>query len=87
MQNDEQEGDQQLQGSQTDNPGATGEVSASNNGDETTETGHEITAEANGKRAVSSRKLEANRQNGRKGTGPKTPAGKKSTVANSLSRL
>src|SRR5437763_4030563 len=53
---------------------------------ETRRTAHwdAIDAEASGKRAVSSRKREANRQNARNSTGPRTAAGKKRVSRNAI---
>ena len=82
MKNDEQKGNQPHPTSQTANPIAPGKVPA-NNGHETSELGHEVAAETSRKRTVSSRKLEANRRNARKSTGPKTTAGKKRVSRNS----
>jgi len=84
MKNDEQEVNPQPQRSETENPGVTAEPLANHNGQETTEPGHDIVAEASGDRTVSPRKIEANRQNARKGTGPKTAAGKKRVSKNAI---
>ena len=83
MKNDEQGVNQQPQGSNIENPGATAEPVASNNGQETVEPGLVGAGEASGKRTISSRKIEANRRNGRKG-GPKTAAGKKRVAKNAV---
>ena len=82
MKNDEQEVNQQPQRSDSENPGASAKPPANNNGQETSEPGHNLAAEASGKRTVSSRKVEANRSNARKSTGPKTAAGKKRVSEN-----
>ena len=76
MKNDEHGVNQQPQRSDSENPGASAKPLANNNGQETSESGHNLAAEASGKRTVSSRKVEANRSNARKSTGPKTAAGK-----------
>ena len=84
MKKDGQEGNQQPPGSQTENPGATDNLPANSNGNETNRTLDAIDAEASGKRAVSSRKREANRQNARNSTGPRTAAGKKRVSRNAI---
>ena len=84
MKNDEQEDDQQPQRSQTEKLGAAGELPANNNGQETIKRRREIAAEASGKRTVSSRKIDANRRNARKSTGPKTATGKKRVSRNAV---
>ena len=83
MKNDDQERNQQPQGSNIETPGATAEPVANNNGHETVEPGRAGGGEASGKPTVSSRKIEANRRNGRKG-GPKTAAGKKRVSRNAV---
>src|SRR5439155_943097 len=62
MENDQQDGNQGQGRLQTENLDATGELPANNNGHETAESRQEIAAESSGKRTVSSRKIEANRQ-------------------------
>jgi hypothetical protein len=91
MKNDGHDGqqvNQQPQEPNTENPGATAEPLANNNGQETNEPGRAGVGEASGKptekTTVSSRKIEANRSNGRKGKGPKTAAGKKRVSRNAL---
>jgi hypothetical protein len=84
MKNDEQEVSQQPQRSDTENPGTTAEPLANNNGQETVEPGRAGAGEASEKPSASSRKIEANRRNGRKSTGPKTAAGKKRVARNAL---
>src|SRR2546422_9616475 len=66
MKNDQQDGDEGQGRLQTENLDATGELPANNNGHEAAEPRQEIAAESNGKRTVSSRKVEANRRNARK---------------------
>src|SRR5438034_4104949 len=84
MENDQQDGNQGQGRLQTENLDATGELPANNNGHETAESRQEIAAESSGKRIVSSRKIEANRRNARKSTGPKTATGKKRVSRNAL---
>ena len=82
MKNDEHEVNQQPQRSDIENSGAGAKPPTNNNGQETSESGHNLAAEASGKRTVSSRKVEANRSNARKSTGPRTAAGKKRVSEN-----
>src|SRR5947207_12729613 len=84
MENDQQEGHQGQGRLQTGNLDSTGELPANNNGHETAEPRQEIAAESSGKRTVSSRKIEANRRNARKSTGPRTATGKKRVSRNAL---
>ena len=84
MKNDEQEINSQPQSSNLENPGATAEPVANNNGHETNEPGRAGAGEASGKPTVSSRKLAANRRNARKSTGPKTASGKKKVSRNAV---
>ncbi|MGZ4733593.1 MAG: hypothetical protein ACXVZH_15785 [Terriglobales bacterium] len=84
MKNDEHEVNQQPQSSNIENPGATTEPVANNNGQETVEPGRGGGGEASEKPTVSSRKIEASRRNGRKGAGPKTAAGKKRVSRNAV---
>ncbi len=84
MKNDQQDGDQGRGRLQPENLDATGELPANNNGHEGAEPWQEIAAESSGKRTVSSRKVEANRRNARKSTGPRTPTGKKRVSRNAL---
>src|SRR5438552_17370775 len=84
MENDQQDGNQGQGRLQTGNLDATGELPANNNGHETAEPRQEIAAESSGKRTVSSSKVEANRRNARKSTGPRTPTGKKRASRNAL---
>jgi len=88
MKNDQQDGDQGRGRLQTENLDATGELPANNNGNnnghKTAEPRQEIAAESSGKRTVSSRKVEANRRNARKSTGPRTATGKKRVSRNAL---
>ena len=87
MKNDEQEVNQQPQGSNIENPGAIAEPLANNNGQETNEPvragAGEASGKPTGKPTASSRKIEANRKNAKKSTGPKTVAGKKRVSRNS----
>jgi hypothetical protein len=45
---------------------------------------NELTAEATGKSTASPRRVQANRQNSRKSTGPRTPTGKKRASMNAV---
>jgi hypothetical protein len=83
MKNDEQEVNPNPESSNTENPASTTQPPANNNGQETSEPGHDVAADANGKRTFS-RKVEASRRNGRKGAGPKTAAGKKRVSQNAI---
>jgi hypothetical protein len=82
MKNDDQEVNPQPQSSNIESPGATAEPLADNNGHHEPEP--ESAEEASGKQTVSSRKIEANRRNARKGTGPKTAAGKRRVSRNAI---
>jgi len=73
----------QPQASHIEDPGVT-DKPASSNGHETKEPRLDAAAEVSGKRAVSSRKIEANQRNARKGTGPKTATGKKIVSRNAI---
>jgi hypothetical protein len=84
MKNDQQDGDQGQGRLQTENLDATGELPANNTGHETAEPRQEIAAESSGKRTVSSRKVEANRRNASKSTGPRTQSGKRMVAKNAL---
>jgi hypothetical protein len=84
MKNDEQEVNPQPQSSNIESSGATAEPLANNNGHQTHEPEREGAGEAGGKRTVSARKIEANRRNAGKGTGPKTAAGKKRVSQNAI---
>ncbi len=84
MENDQQEGHQGQGRLQTGNLDATGELPANNNGHETAEPRQEIAAESSGKQTVSSRKVEANRRNASKSTGPRTQTGKRMVAKNAL---
>jgi len=84
MKNDGQEGNQQPQASHTENPDATGKPVTSANEHQTKEPRLDSGAEASGKPTVSSRKVEANRRNARKSTGPKTASGKKRVSRNAI---
>src|SRR5436309_8484477 len=84
MENDQQDGNQGQGRLQTENLDATDELPANNNGHETAESRQEIAAESSRKRTVSSRKIEANRRNARKSTGPRTATGKKRVSRNAL---
>jgi len=84
MKKDEQEVNQQPQRSDTENPGTTAEPLANNNGQETVEPGRAGAGEASEKPTVSSRKIEANRWNGRKSAGPKTAARKRRVSRNAI---
>jgi hypothetical protein len=67
--------------------GHPGGPPTNNNGhatDERDRTRDEIAGEASGKRSVSARKIEANRRNSRKSTGPNTAAGKKRVSTNAV---
>jgi len=68
-------------------PGVPDGRPENNNGHQAIEHGRgpgEIAAEAKKKRTVSSRKIEANRQNSRNSTGPRTAAGKKRVSRNAI---
>jgi len=68
-------------------PGLSGGPPTNNNGHATNERDRgrdEIAVEASGKRTVSARKIEANRRNSRKSTGPNTAAGKKRVSKNAI---
>jgi len=82
MKNDEQEVNQQPQGSNIENPGATVEPLANNNGQKPNQPVRAGAGEASGKPTASSRKIEANKRNAKKSTGPKTVAGKKRVSKN-----
>ncbi len=84
MKIDDQEVNPQPQSSNIESPGATAEPQADNNGHQTHEPEPETAGEASGKQTVSSRKIEANRRNARKGTGPKTAAGKRRVSRNAI---
>src|SRR3989449_4115929 len=84
MENDQQDGDQGQGRLQTENLDARGELRANNNGHETAEPRQEIAAESSGKQTVSSRKVEANRRNASKSTGPRTQTGKRMVAKNAL---
>ena len=85
MKNDEQEVNQQPQSSNIEDPGATAEPPlVNNNGQEPRVPTHDVAADASGERTVSSRKIEANRRNARKSSGPKTAAGKKRVSKNAI---
>jgi hypothetical protein len=78
--------DEQRRVSLSQNPPISDRPPANNSGHETNKKSRgsdEIAAEANGKPTVSPRKVEANRQNSQKSTGPKTAAGKKRVSRNS----
>jgi hypothetical protein len=81
MKNNEQEVNPKPPSSNVENPAAITQPPANNNGQETSEPGHHVAADTNGKR-TSSRRAEASRKNGRKGAGPKTVAGKKRVSQN-----
>jgi hypothetical protein len=66
----------------TADPTATAQPLAGSNGENTKEPRLDTIADASGKRSVSRRKLEANRRNSRKSTGPRTSAGKKRVSRN-----
>jgi hypothetical protein len=83
MKNDEQEANPKPESSNTENPAAITQRPANNNGQETSEPGHDVATDANG-RPSSSRRVEASRRKGRKGTGPKTAAGKKRVSQNAI---
>ncbi len=87
MKDHEQEVNQQQQVALSGNPAISDGPRANNNGHETNELGRgrgEIAAEASGKRTVSSSKVEANRRNARKSTGPRTAIGKKRVSRNAI---
>lgn len=63
-------------------PGSTAKPVASSNTVEPTEPRLDTAADASGKRSISPRKVQANRRNSRKSTGPKTSAGKKRVSRN-----
>jgi hypothetical protein len=63
-------------------PDATAKPVASGNREKPTEPQLDAAAYASGKRSVSPRKIQANRRNSRKSTGPKTSAGKKRVSRN-----
>src|ERR1019366_7692016 len=67
--------------------GLSGGPTVNNNGHATNERGrgrNEIAVEANGNHTVSARKIEANRRNSGKSTGPTTAAGKKRVSKNAI---
>ena len=74
----------QPQGSNIENPGVTAEPLVDNKEQKPSEPVHHVVPEARGKRTVSSRKVEANRRNLGKSTGPKTPGGKKRVSRNAV---
>jgi hypothetical protein len=81
--NDEERVNHQPQPQHTEDLGTTGKP-ANSNGRETIEARLDAAAEGSGKRTVSPRKVEANRWNARKSTGPKTAAGKKRVSKNAI---
>src|SRR6185369_17031779 len=66
-----------------ENPSAATQPLANNNGHETNEPA-KGTGGAHGKRTGSARKIEANRRNARKSTGPKTATGMKRVSRNAI---
>jgi len=84
MKDDGHEGNQQPQASHTENPDATGKPVTNANEHQTEEPRLDSGAEASGKPTVSSRKVEANRQNARKSRGPRTAAGKERVSRNAI---
>ena len=84
MKNDEQEFNQQPQGPNIENPGATAEPLANNNGQEASEPVRAGAGQASGKPTASSRKTQANRKNAKKSTGPRTVAGKRRASRNAI---
>jgi hypothetical protein len=84
MKDDGREGNQQPQASHTENSDATGKPVTNANEHQTEEPRLDSGAEASGKPTVSSRKVEANRRNARRSTGPKTTSGKKRVSRNAI---
>ncbi len=86
MKNSDREVNQQQQVTLSGNPGTSDGLPASDNSHEPNKQSggwNGDVAEASGKSLVSTRKVEANRRNSRKSTGPKTAAGKKRVSRNS----
>jgi hypothetical protein len=82
--NEEQEVNPQPQSTPPEEPGATAIPPAGSNGQDCNVPRHEIVGDAGGQPAVSSGKVEANRQNSRNSTGPKTLRGKKNSSRNAI---
>lgn len=86
MKNNEREVNQQQQVTLSGNPGTSDGLPVSDNKHEPNKHPggwNGVVAEGSGKPPVSTRKVEANRRNSRKSTGPKTAAGKKRVSRNS----
>jgi hypothetical protein len=87
MKTDDQEVGQQQEGSENPHPVIPNGEPANNDRLETNEPASlsdEVLAEVEGKRSVSKRKIQANRRNAAKSTGPRTADGKKKVAMNAL---
>jgi hypothetical protein len=87
MKNDDLEVDPRQEGRQAQHLVVSDGKPANDNGHQTNEQhslSNEVAAEVRGKPTVSARKIEANRRNSRKSTGPKTASGKKRVSGNAI---
>ncbi len=87
MKNDDLEVNPRQEGPQAQQLVVSDGKPANDNGHQTNERhslSNEVAAEVRGKPTVSARKIEANRRNSRKSTGPKTASGKKRVSGNAI---